>query len=153
MSLIADALQKATTSPPASPPSRPPRSVWVYLIVGFCGLALIAATRSLIRASHPSAPTTQRLQVVRPPLAAASPPTSRPSTPASPPLGLNLLRAAESQWQLNGIVRGGEGRPLALINGDLVEEGSTVRGAKVIRVASDEVDLETDGKIRTLKLR
>ena len=138
MSLIADALQKATVSPPASPPSGSPRPVQVYLIVGLCGLALIVATRSLIRPSRSSAPT---------------PPVSRSSVPASPPLGLNLLRAAESQWQLNGIVRGGEGRPLALINGDLVEEGHTVRGAKVIRVASDEVDLETDGKIQTLKLR
>ncbi len=140
MSLIADALQKAKSSPsaPAPSPARSPRPVWIYLTVGFSGLVLILVTRSLIHPPPSSGP----------PSAANHPPAS-----ASAPLGLNLLRAADSHWQLNGVVRGGEGRSLALINGDLVEEGGTVHGAKVIRVASDEVDLETDGKIQTLKLR
>ncbi|MBI3615952.1 MAG: hypothetical protein HY211_05480 [Candidatus Omnitrophica bacterium] len=140
MSLIADALRKANISFPVSSPSpRPPKPVWTYLLAGLFGLGLILLAHSLIR--FPALP----------PASASSQTSAAPS--AFQPIGLNLLRAAESQWRLNGIVRGGDGKPLALINGQVVAEGQPIQGAKVVRVASNEVDLETDGKIKTLKLR
>ncbi len=139
MSLITDALKKANTQSLNSPSPRSSRPIWLYLVVGFSGFAVIVVARSLSRppGTSPSTPS----------------PSENLATSPHRPLGLNLLRAAESQWQLNGIVRGGEGKSLALINGQIVEEGQPLQGAKVIRVASDEVDLEADGKIRTLKLR
>lgn len=140
MSLIADALQKKIPAPAPPAPSRTPRSLRpgrLYVIAGVTGLALIGAARSLIL--QPSVPSRSR-------------PAASSASGASP-LGLSRLNPADHSWQLTGIIRGGASKPLALINGEVVEEGHAIRGARVIRVASDEVDLETDGKIRTLKLR
>ncbi|MBI3317578.1 MAG: hypothetical protein HYZ90_00290, partial [Candidatus Omnitrophica bacterium] len=36
--------------------------------------------------------------------------------PSTPPPPAALLRAAENPWRLNGIIRGGDGRSIALIN-------------------------------------
>ena len=89
MSLIADALQKANVSSPVSPSTpRSPRPTWIYWGAGLLGLALILWVRS----SSTTAST--------PPPTAAAPASSRPT-------GLNLLRIAEGQWRLSGIVQGG----------------------------------------------
>ena len=139
MSLIADALQKANISSPDSPPPSPrsPRPTWIYWTAGLFGLTLILWVRSSSQFSSSS-------------VTASTPTTAAAS---SQPTGLNLLRIAEGQWRLSGIVQGGNGKPLALLNGHVVEEGQPIQGSKVVRVASNEVDVETDGKIRTLKLR
>lgn len=80
-------------------------------------------------------------------------PVSTPPIELNQPVGLNLLRAAENKWHLNGIIKGGEGRSLALINGQVVEEGDSIQGARVVRVAQGDVDLEQEGQVKNLKLR
>ena len=143
MSLIADALKKADTSPAALPPSpkASPRG-WIYLGIGACAFLVTMGIRSALHPADSSPPRRSRPAVT----------AANLETPA--PRGLNLLRAAEGQWRLNGIVKGGPGKPLALINGQVVEEGGTIQGAQLVRVASDEVELSTEtGQTRTLKLR
>ncbi len=142
MSLIADALRKADAPVTAAPPSSPaPKKSWSYWGIGALALLVVLGVRIALRPSgRPSS---------NPPGSAAVP---RVESPA--PVGLNLLRSAEGQWRLNGIVQGGSGKSLALINGQVVEEGGSVSGAQVTRVASDQVELETEnGQSRTLKFR
>ncbi|MBI3317712.1 MAG: hypothetical protein HYZ90_01000 [Candidatus Omnitrophica bacterium] len=142
MSLIADALRKAGGSP-ATPPlpgmhNPPPRSRWIYA-VALIGLAVLA-----FRAWGN---TPSRTLDVAP---AASPERTARLHQANPqPLGLSLLRTAENQWRLNGTVRGGQGKALALIDDQVVEEGGSFRGAKVVRVSQNE----SDGEVTTLKIR
>lgn len=144
MSLIADALRKAGVSSPLTPPpapGQPPKARWIYAAfgIGCVGLALTLWARL------PRRSPSVEFSVARE--------TSTPAPASSQPIGLNLLRGAESQWRLNGIVKGGEGRSLALINGQVVEEGDPIRGARLIRVSQDQVDLEEEGELKTLQLR
>ncbi len=139
MSLIADALRKAESASPASPPPPSPSSLWVYraLLLGcvaviLAGVGVVAKRRAL--------PPTGRERA-----SAAAPAPQKPA-------GLQLLRTAQRDLDLNGIVRGGEGKPLALINNEVVEEGGRIRGAKLVRIGSETVELEENGRVRTLTL-
>jgi hypothetical protein len=144
MSLISQALQKADHPAPAeTPPPANDKPRWFY---GAAALAAVALLVVLIpRGSHRNAESKP----------AGSPAASNPAPAqlAKANLGLNLLRSAESQWRLSGVIAGGEGKSLALINQQVVEEGGTIGRAKVTRVSQNEVDLEEDGQIRTLKLK
>lgn len=111
------------------------------------GLAFIFV-QSRSSSSKPSAPA------AKPP---SAPPADNPPPEESPPpvpesTGVQLIMEAQGQWRLNGIVRGGDGKALALINGRLIEEGGVIEGARVVRVNRDEVELEKDGQRSTLTL-
>ena len=142
MSLIADALRIAESASPAGPTPPSPNSLWIYraLLLGcvavvLAGLGSVAKRRTPASAQKPAAVT-----------AAASAPAAQKSS------GLNLLRTAQGGLNLSGTVRGGNGKPLALINNELVEEGGSVRGARLVRVDENAVELEQDGRTRTLTL-
>ena len=143
MSLIADALRKAGEPKPATLESPTPKSRWPYslLALGIAGILVVFA----VNHSRPSPERT----------AASRESTTEPALSSQAKnTGLNLLRLAEGQWRLNGTVRGGNGESLALINGQVVEEGASIQGAKVVRVAQDQVDIEDgSGAVKTLKLR
>ena len=145
MSLIAEALRKAGQTPELSLPNPPPprnNFRWMY------GALLIGCAAGVLALSLRWAPPGKVGSLA----AKAQEKTS--SILQRPTSGMSLLRIAESQWRLNGIVAGGPGKPLALINNKLVEEGGSVGNARVIRVAKDEVDLEeSGGQVKTLKLR
>ena len=140
MSIIADALQKAETPSTASglPPS--PRSLWAYRVlllacVGFVLLGLGWITKH--PGNHPPAVAQARTKS-----------TSQKST------GLKLLRSAEGELSLTGIVHGGDGKSLALVNNQVVEEGDRIRGRRVVRVESNTVQLEdASGRVKTLQLK
>ncbi|MCM8811846.1 MAG: hypothetical protein NC910_02185 [Candidatus Omnitrophica bacterium] len=72
---------------------------------------------------------------------------------SSEKIGLELSRTAEKRWQLSGTIRGGHGKPIALLNNSVVAEGETIGGMKVVQVREDEVDLEADGRIETVEIR
>lgn len=140
MSLIADALRKAESTSPASPPPPSPGSLWIYraLLLGcvavvLAGVGVVAKRRS-----------------------ERTPSLAQPAAPIvatqEKPGGLQLLRTAQRDLNLNGIVRGGSGKSLALINDEVVEEGGSIRGARLVRVDPDSVELEENGRTRTLKL-
>ena len=144
MSLIADALRK--TGQPGRFDSLPPRPKWSYL-VAFVGVTAVTLAVLVQKSKHHlnSEGTSGQKRVT---LLTSTAGSSRPASP-------NLLRIAEGQWRLNGIVRGGPGQSLAIINGKLVEEGSSIQGAKLVRVSENQVDLELgdDGQVKTLKLQ
>lgn len=150
MSVIMEALRKtgglSSVFPP--PPDRGFRRIvrWICtaLAAGCFGLALAALGNIIF---HPKRSSSARESV--PPATAATPVVSS----QEPAAALNFLRIAEAQWRLNGVLHEGDGKAIALINGQIVEEGSTFQGARVVRVASDRVVLERDGKTKTLDLR
>lgn len=141
MSLIADALRKAETTSPASPPPPSPGSLWVYralllgcVVIVLAGLGVVAKRRARATALPPTA-------------APAAVPVAKRETG-----GLQLLRTAQRDMRLNGIVRGGPGKSLALINDQVVEEGDQIGGARLVRIDPDAVHLEENGRARTLIL-
>lgn len=145
MSVILDALQKVSTSTP--PPNvsfpAPRRPSWNKIAAAIA--VFVVAGVVLSRPQKPAERET------------AHEPTWVPTAPSSSNAslrreGLQLLRNAESQWRLSGIVHGGEGKPLALINGQIVEEGGSLRGAKIARITEHEVELEQEGATKTLRL-
>lgn len=145
MSLIADALRKADNvapSPSSAPP--PPRSPWLAGALLATCLLFIAA---LLWQRAP-APSPLTLGPARPEGSKA--PSNLGFSKTS---GLNLLRLAEGQWRLSGIVQGGDGGSLALINNRVIEEGDTVDGARITRIAQDEVELEAQGQTKTIRLQ
>ncbi len=156
MSLIVDALQKSEGPTPIFPRhSRKPRWIYAALMLGCAILALnliqspqrpLAPKKHATASSstHPATAFTLKSSGIRIP--SVQIPAIRK------PVGLNLLLSAQSQWRLSGTIQG-NGKPLALINGQVIEEGSTIDGTKVVRVGQDEADLETDGQIKTIRLR
>lgn len=139
MSLIADALRKAESTSPASPPPPSPSSLWVYRALLLGCVAVVLAGLGVVAQKKTRQPA--HVQSAAPAVAAQQ-----------KPAGLQLLRTAQRDLDLNGIVRGGSGKPLALINDEIVEEGGRVRGARLVQIDPDAVQLEENGKIRTLKL-
>ncbi len=138
MSLIADALRKIELPSSGAPPPQPPRNLWLYRSIMAGSIVAVLAALALIskRPAIPSTPDTQKTMAV--------------STPKG--LGMNLLRAAQGGLHLDGIVQGGDGKALAIINNQIYEEGSTIRGLRIVRVDSNQVQVEQEGKERILKL-
>jgi len=52
-------------------------------------------------------------------------------------------------WKVDGVIVG-LGKPTAIVSGQVVEEGGEVRGAKVVRVDTDRVELLHDGETVSL---
>ncbi len=145
MSLISEALRKADSpSPSAGQPSSGPSGSdnpkWLSgaAVLAAVGLLIFLLPRSANHATGPNA---------------SAPTVSAALAPSKPKLGLNLLRSAESQWRLSGVISGGGGKPVALINQRVVEEGEMIGGARVVQISQDEVELESEGQIRTLRLQ
>ena len=140
MSLISDALRKAESVSPArsAPPASPRFPTKAVFAVGV-GLLLAGAGWAAAKRSEG-----------KPSFASAAAPTK---TAARPLEGFRLARQADSSLRLNGILRGNAGKQLALINNQVVPEGGTIQGERIVRVEPDRVDLEReDGTVNTLKL-
>lgn len=140
MSLIADALRKAETTSPASPPPPSPGSLWVYRALLLGCVVVVLASLGLV--------AKRRARTTAVPAATAAAQAAAKREPS----GLQLLRTAQRDMRLNGIVVGGPGKPLALINDRVVQEGDHIQGARLVRIDPDTVQLEENGRIRTLKL-
>ena len=139
MSLIADALRKAETSPADFPSPPSPRSFWAYRVLLLVCAGLVLAGLGWITQRH-----TRHPSEVRP---------VKTETVSQKSAGLRLLRSAQGELSLNGIIQGGGGKSLALINQQVVEEGDQIQGKRVVRVESDAVELQGDSdQIKTLKL-
>ncbi len=94
--------------------------------------------------------TASRLPSVK---SASAPEINPAAVTAGTKIGMEMIRSVEtSQWRLNGIIRGGAGKPLALVNNELVQEGDSFHGARVARVSDDQVVLDTNGQTQTLRL-
>lgn len=140
MSLIAEALRKAEKSSSESSPGapRPQGPIWAYrgILLSCVGIALLGLTQLARRPAtasreHPAA------------VSAASGKTS----------GARLLRSARSNLALSGTIRGGDGKSLALINNEVLQEGDQIHGVRIVQVHPDSVEVQDrGGKTKTLKL-
>ena len=159
MSLIADALKKAEASPGYGRKNGPaPKSyAWVYLLVlaGCAGLVLLGIARVRCQPETPilpPVPEVQETSVPPPPVPEAPVPAPQleisapePSVPAPPTAPLLAL---------NGILLSGDGRPLAMINQEVLQPGDRVQGMRVVRVNIDSVELQNEnGETKAIKLR
>lgn len=159
MSLVADALKKAEASPEYGRKDGPvPKSyAWVYLLVlaGCASLVLLGIAQVRRQPETPippePAPAVQEApaplpvldaSIPTPPLEIPMPEPSVPIPPMDPPVALN------------GILLSGDGRPLAVINQEVLQPGDRVRGMRVVQVNTDSVELQDkNGEMKTLKLR
>jgi hypothetical protein len=150
MSLISDALRKvdAQTAFPSTGPSG--RSPWVYRAILAGSVALILVTLWAVSKPNRKAP----IHPVRESIGSLKASPSHVPSKETFPLGRTILRQAEGELRLKGILHGGGGRPMALIGGHLLEEGQTFGGGKrLVRVEPTQVEIESeDGRIQTLRL-
>ena len=156
MSLIADALRKAAERPRKSavPPKiktvslYPKRKTrrWIY-----GGLALAAIVGGVSLSGQPARRQPASILVPSEETRAA-PAAGQDAAAPQDDTGLALLRVAESHWRINGKIDGGDGRPLVLVNGKIVQEGETLNGVKITRIAENSVDLEAGGHTTTLQI-
>ena len=70
--------------------------------------------------------------------------------PAAAPVAAAPAPARTIDLRLSAISER-DGRPVAVVNDRLVGEGDIVEGARVVRIAPTEVDVEVDGARRTLR--
>jgi hypothetical protein len=69
------------------------------------------------------------------------------------PVSIFKIKALNPRLTLNGIVSG-IGKPAAIIDNKIVEEGASINGAKVVKIYNDKVELRNDvsGEIFTLRV-
>lgn len=69
------------------------------------------------------------------------------------PVNIFKIKISNPKLELNGIVSG-IGKPTAIIDNKIVEEGALISGAKVVKIYSDRVELrnEASGEIFTLRV-
>ena len=148
MSLITDALQKAQSTP-SSPTMRVPShrpTPWglAALLIGLGGAALWFWPH---HAGHaPSAATPAHAPAI-------APRATRPGTMPQPIMNMFPIgpTASALSWKVDGGIVG-MGAPTAIINGQVVEEGQQVRGAKVVSVNTDRVQILDNGETIDLPL-
>lgn len=143
MSLIADALKKADTSPgtPQGSPPPSPRSLWLHraVLIGSVGIVL-AGVAVVTRQPSPAARTPGNPEV-----AGAVPAKSA---------GMQLFQTAQAELALSGTLRDKNGESLALINNQVLKEGDQIRGLRLVKVSTDSVELQDqDGRTKTLGLK
>lgn len=153
MSLIADALKKAQqkswSSNRSSQSTPPPNKPWWVLGIAFVfvGAFVYWAWPTQMPRSKwtPSAPK----NYITPSSASSQKP--QPILAVTTPIGIPPL--VNLSWKVDGVIVGGAGRPAAIINGEFVEEGSEVSGAKLVRVNTNEVELLHNGEPVRLAVR
>jgi hypothetical protein len=140
----AAAVREETRAPVATP-SAPPASV-----AAGPAAAQPAATPPVVapRATLPlGIPIpTPRPRVGEKPPAMERPPDlqpdapARPDAPAEPGAGLQLQAISQR-----------EGKPVAVLNNRVVHEGDHFDGVTIVRIGADEVEIEVQGRRRTLR--
>jgi hypothetical protein len=145
----------------AWPGARSERRIGLFLLgLALGGVALgLAYWRQRAGAPVPAPPVTLavRAPVVRPTPEALAPPAQDARPPerrvvAAPKAAATAeaTRPAEPAFTLQAISER-DGRPVALVNDRLVREGDSIDGARIVRIARDEVELDLGGRRLTLR--
>jgi hypothetical protein len=87
------------------------------------------------------------------PTPSAQPAADSTATANVPPPPAPASASDESKYKLTGIMKDLDGKPVALLNGHMVSEGSDVDGATVEKIDSDRVTLDAKGQKTVLRLR
>jgi hypothetical protein len=178
MSLINDALKRASQSdkdrPGQAPPPRPIEPVvggqdrrLSWILAAFVAIALLMAGwfflkwmgtgRSAVVATTAPAPAGDVVAAPAPPppppVVAQSPPP--PAKPAEPILAAPVAPVVEAPWPAPLTLQGifyNKTAPRALISGKTVGLGDTVNGVRVAGIESDRVVVEWNGQTKELVL-
>jgi hypothetical protein len=134
----AAAVREETRAPVATP-STPPASV-----AAGPTSAQPAATPPVV-APPATLPLVIPIPIPRPrvgekPPAMERPPDLKPDAPAEPGAGLQLQAISLR-----------EGKPVAVLNNRVVHEGDHFDGVTIVRIGADEVEIEVQGRRRTLR--
>jgi hypothetical protein len=123
---------------------------------------LVSNASSVLRQSQPTAPVpaaAATVPVATPTIAPPAPtPSAQPAADSTatanvPPPPAPASAGDESKYKLTGIMKDLDGKPVALLNGHMVSEGSDVDGATVDKIESDRVTLDAKGQKTVLRLR
>lgn len=68
------------------------------------------------------------------------------------PVDIFNIKAADARLTLNGIISG-IGKPTAIIDNKIVEEGASINSSKIVKIYSDKVELRNDLSGETYTLR
>ena len=169
MSLILEALKKLEREKQAPergvivvgaaswPGARSDRRVGLFLLglaIGGAALGGWALWRQRPGAAEPAPPVT--LAAVPPPKPASSP-DPRPAAvdrlvvaPKPAAVAPSAKPAAPPAFVLQAISER-DGHPVAVVNERLLREGDSIDGARIVRIARDEVELELGGRRLTLR--
>lgn len=80
--------------------------------------------------------------------------TAETEPPALEPQELRKLSvSAEPEFRLNGILYDAEAGSIAIINNQILREGDSIEGAKLVSILRDEIELEFEGKTINLKIK
>jgi hypothetical protein len=121
----------AASPTPAAVRAAPPVSV-------ASGLPAAPVPPPALRKRPVRASVERRAAVVPSPAEPPVPVSTPPAGPAPRPVSLQAITARD-------------GRPMALVNDRLMGEGDEIEGIRVLAIRADEVDVEVDGRRRTLR--
>lgn len=169
MSIILEALKKASPMPEKQPePAETPitsiseikdvRLSKTVIIMAAAVVVMAFATFFTTNLGHE--PTVKQASIPKvEKVAEGYAPSPVPSQPPAPPkqevtsMGSFLTRFSQPRLTLSGIVYG-IGKPAAIIENKILEEGGSIRGTRVVKIYSDKVEMleESTGQTFTLKV-
>lgn len=97
------------------------------------------------RASAAPAPAAAAPSAAEPITPPAAPPVTAPAVTPAPEAAPAAAAPAAPAFALQAVADQ-DGRPVAIVNGQLVRVGDRVDGARVVRIEPEEVELEHDGR-------
>jgi hypothetical protein len=128
------ASRRAPAVPSADPlPSVPPRTAPPATYAAPYVPPLAAGPSTTAPARTSAAPLEGTARAAERPAVAPSAPAALAPTPAPPEF---TLQAVTQQ----------DGRPVAIVNGQLVRVGDVLQGARILRIEAEEVEIEVDGR-------
>jgi hypothetical protein len=105
------------------------------------------------QADTTSAPATEGTEPAPAESATAEPESAAPEAPVieePPPANAASRRSGGPEYELQAISKQ-NGQPVAMLNDRLVHEGDTFDNVKVVRIGTDEVEIEVSGHRRIVK--
>lgn len=164
MSLILEALKKlerekqvpergvVVVGATAWPGARGERRLGLFLLGLLLGAGLLGVARwrqAVVATPAPLAPAAAAVPAPAPSRPAEAPsaqPHAPPRMPAATPAAAEAAsRPSAPTFTLQAISER-EGRPVAIVNDRLLREGDSIDGARIVRIAKDEVELELAGR-------
>jgi hypothetical protein len=174
MSIIHDALKKVqqTNNPGSVPPPAPlqepgqrpdPKNVSnktniILLITTICAIVVMIfaalpqfTPKKTVPTPTPATQITQEKQTAAAPAAITAPVSATPA-PEMPAKKTNDPKDPLSSMQIEGVMDM-EGKKVVLINGNIYEEGQTIHGKIISKIAIDSLTVMEDGKERTFPIK
>ncbi|MDD4879017.1 MAG: hypothetical protein PHR22_00990 [Candidatus Omnitrophica bacterium] len=163
MSIILEALKKATVDTDTPPPAPAPVKDEVHDSGGFnlsrtmlMAAATIVTVGLVALLTLPQSGTQNKTSetIIKPAAEGYSTlPIPAPSKQESTPIGTFMTKLSNPRLTLSGIVYGA-GKPAAIIENRILEEGASIKGARIVKIHDSSVEMldEVSGQGFVLKL-